>query len=209
MTLDLYWRRFFATLLVSCLLHVAVVLAPYLGATVAGSRPSAHSGHDAEKARFLNATLVRNIDPAPEVASNSVAGASPPDVLAPLTGSNEPRPAQEPRLGIDVLPIPAPAYYTTDQLTRRPQPVSQPKLEVSPQLAPSFAAGKVILKLWINELGAVTSVIVENSEVPEVVSAAAAAAFAKLSFVPGEINGRAVGAMMRIEVTYEDLKPPQ
>jgi hypothetical protein len=54
----------------------------------------------------------------------------------------------------------------------------------------------------------VTSVEVEHSDVPEAVSALAAAAFAKLRFAPGELNGRAVGAMMRIEVSYDDLKPP-
>ena len=110
--------------------------------------------------------------------------------------------------GIGLLPIPAPAYYTTDQLTKRPQPTSDPRLDV-PEFGPVFASGKVILKIWINELGAVKTVDVEKSDVPEAIAATAAAAFGKLRFLPGEINGRPVGTLMRIEVTYDDgTRPP-
>ena len=69
-------------------------------------------------------------------------------------------------------------------------------------------SGKVILKVWITELGNVASVDVEKSDMPEAVSASAAAAFGKLRFVPGEINGRPVGSMMRIEVIYDDGAGP-
>lgn len=136
-------------------------------------------------------------------------GSSPDDRQAPAANSAEAQAAPEPALGIDVLPIPAPAYYPSDQLTRRPKPLTPPKLDVPLQLSQSFDSGKVILKLWINELGAVTATEVEHSEVPETVSALAKEAFAKLRFAPGEINNRRVGAVMRIEVTYDDLKPSQ
>ena len=122
-------------------------------------------------------------------------------------GEEEPRPAAERALGADLLPIPAPAYYTTDQLTKRPQPTSQPTL-LAPELGPAIPSGKVILKLWINELGNVASVEVEKSELPEAISATAAAAFGKLRFVPGQINGRPVGTLMRIEVIYYDGAGP-
>lgn len=203
MNLDLYWRRFFAALLVSFLLHAAVVLAPYLGTTIAVSRPGPGP------ARTLSATLLRERNPAPEPSHSAVADLAAADAPPSPAAAPDPQPASAPTLGADVLPIPAPAYFTSDQLTRRPQPVSQPKLEVPPQLAPTFASGKVILKLWINELGAVTATEVEQSDVPEAVSALAAATFAKVRFVPGERDGRPVGAMMRIEVTYDDPKPPQ
>jgi TonB family protein len=208
MNLDAHWRRFFAALLLSCLLHASIVLAPYLGATVGASRPAVRGVNDARRASTLNATLVREHEPAAQLAENSVAGTSPADLPAQPMANADPQPAPAPTLGIDVLPIPAPAYYTSDQLTRRPQPVAPPKLELPPQLTSSFASGKVILKLWINELGAVTSVDIEQSDVPEAVSAIAAATFAKMRFVPGELNGRPVSALMRIEVTYDDLKPP-
>jgi TonB family protein len=78
-----------------------------------------------------------------------------------------------------------------------------------PEIGPIFASGKVILKIWINERGIVDSVDVEKSDLAAAISATAAAAFGRLRFVPGEINGRPVGTMMRIEVTYDDgTRPP-
>ncbi|MSQ63588.1 MAG: TonB family protein, partial [Betaproteobacteria bacterium] len=94
------------------------------------------------------------------------------------------------------------------QLTQRPRPTTEPRLDV-PEIGPMFASGKVILRVWINELGNVDSVDVEKSELAAAVAATAAAAFGKQRFVPGEINGRPVGSMMRIEVTYDDgTRPP-
>ena len=176
---------------------------PYLGASLAVSRPAVPGAQKPSRARVLNAVLVQDNKPSTQIAANSAGGASPADLPARPMVNAEPRPAQEPTMGIDVLPIPAPTYYTTDQLTKRPLAIADPNLDV-PQIAPIFGSGKVILKLWINELGAVISVDLEESDVPEAVSATAVAAFGKLRFVPGEINGRPVGAMMRIEVTYDD-----
>ncbi len=209
MILDPVWRRFLAAVLLSAGLHAGLAVAPYLGMTTSASRPAVHGPHDAGRAATLRATLMQAPLPPAQVAENSATGTNEADQQAATADGAIAQAAPEPSMGIDVLPIPAPAYYTSDQLTRRPKPLAAPKLEVPPQLAPSFDSGKVILKLWINELGAVTSTEVELSEVPEAVSALAAAAFAKLRFVPGEINGRPVGVMMRIEVTYDDLKPPQ
>lgn len=208
MILDAYSRRFLGAVAASALLHLAVVLAPYLGMTAAVSRPDIRSGTPAGRTRTLTATLAPASEPAPAGIADPATGTSAAGAPAVATPDPEPPPAPSPTKGIDLLPIPAPAYYTSDQLTRRPQPVTPPKLDLSPQLAPSFASGKVILKLWINELGAVTSVDVEQSDVPEAVSAFAAAAWAKQRFVPGERDGRPVGAMIRIEVTYDDPKPP-
>ena len=65
-----------------------------------------------------------------------------------------------------------------------------------------FASGTVVLKLWINELGDVVSVDVEKSDLPEAYTKTAVAAFGNIRFVPGEVDGRRVGTMMRIEVIY-------
>ena len=200
-------KHFYAALMVSCLLHAALVIMPYLGASLAVSRPAVHGAQKPSRARILNATLVRESEPAAQVAANSAGGASPADLPARPMVNAEPRPVPDPTMGIDVLPISAPTYYTTDQLTKRPQAISDPKLDV-PEIEPIFASGKVILKLWINELGTVISVDLEESDLPEAVSATAVAAFGKLRFVPGEINGRPVGAMMRIEVTYDNNTTP-
>jgi len=186
-----------AALAGSCLLHAAVIFLPYLGGGTGDSRPAARGG---QPVRVLSVKVLDDVAPAGAAAAKPAAEASSPAPSVDL------RPAPPPPPVVGVLPIPAPAYYTSDQLTKRPRPTSQPRLDV-PESAPSFASGKVVLRLWISELGGVDSANVENSDVPEAVAAAAKAAFGKVRFVPGEINGRRVGAVMRIEVSYdEDMK---
>ena len=199
-----HWTRLTTALMVSCLLHAALVFMPYLGAKIPVSRPALQGGQKPGLARFLNATLVLESGPAASVAEDSAGGASAADSSAARRVNEEPSPALEPARGVGLLPIPAPAYYTADQLTKRPQPTFVPKLVLPPEMEPMFDSGKVILKLWINELGNVISVDVEESNLPEAVSGQAVEAFGKLRFVPGEINGRRVGTIMSIEVTYED-----
>jgi TonB family protein len=196
-------NRLLAALMASCLLHAAVIAMPYLGASTTVSRPAVLK---AGGARGFHVRLVHESEPA-NAAGNSAAGASA-QSQAPRAAEEESRPAAERALGADLLPVPAPAYYTTDQLTKRPQPTSQPSL-LAPELGPAIPSGKMILKLWINERGKVASAEVEKSELPEAISASAAAAFGKLHFEPGQINGRPVGTLMRIEVIYYDgVGPP-
>jgi TonB family protein len=198
-------NRLFAALMASCLLHAAVLVTPYFGASTTFSRLAVLKPGPA---RVLNVRLVLENAPATTVAENSAAGAGAADSQGRRPADEEPRPAPERALGADLLPIPAPAYYTTDQLTTRPQPTSQPTL-LTPELGPFVPSGKVVLKVWITELGNVASVEVEKSELPEAVAASAAAAFGKLRFVPGQLNGLPVGSMMRIEVVYYDgVGPP-
>ena len=184
----------------SCLLHAAVIAAPYFGASTTVNR-AAGSGSGA--GRSLRAKLVTASAPAAAVAEIPAPPASPADSQERRPAATEPRAAAGHALGEGLLPVPAPAYYTTDQLTVRPQPTSQPTL-LTPELGPSLPSGKVVLKLWITEFGHVASVEVERSELPAAVTAMAAAEFGKLRFVPGQRNGRPVGAMMRIEVVYFD-----
>lgn len=129
------------------------------------------------------------------------------DSSAERMANEEPRPALDRAVGIGLLPIPAPTYYTTDQLTKRPQPIAAAELD-APEIKPIVASGTIILKLWINELGNVISVDVEKTDLPEIFSRAAVAAFEHLHFVPGELNGQRVGTMMRIEITYDDGRRP-
>lgn len=195
-------NRLLAALAASCLLHAAVIATPYMGASTTAAQPAVQKP---APARGFQARLIPEGVPA-NAAENSAGGVSA-EAQAPRAAEEEPRPAAERALGADLLPIPAPAYYTTDQLTKRPQPTSQPML-LAPELGPSIPSGKVILKLWINEFGYVASAEVEKSELPEAISASAAAAFGKLRFEPGQINGRPVGTVMRIEVIYYDGAGP-
>jgi len=202
---DLYSKRFLLALAASGVVHAAVIFLPYFGASTADFR-TAVPGQ--APARSVSVRLILENGPAAPAAGSVAVAPSVPEPPVRRPAEEEPRPAQDRGLGSDLLPVPAPAFYATNQLTKRPRPTSEPKLDV-PELGPVFPQGKVILKVWINELGQVVSVGVEESDLPESVSATATAAFARLRFVPGEINGRRVGVLMKIEVTYdENMKQP-
>jgi len=206
MTPDLYAKRFYAALVASCLLHAAFVLLPYLGGGAAGVRPPAEQG--AKKrgpVRILSVRLISGENAtAPTAAEIAAALAGAKDPPAPPMADTEPPPVAERAAGLGLLPVPAPAYYTVDQLTKSPRATSDPRLK-APESGPYFRPGKVVLKLLVNALGTVDAVDVEKSEVPGEVAGSAAAVFGKLRFIPGEINGRRVGSVVRIEVTYDDV----
>jgi len=204
---DIYSKRLLGALMASCLLHAALVFMPHLGTSTAISRLAARGAQGPGRAGVLNVRLVMlEIGAADKAAEDAAAGAAGSPARRKVDEVS--RPPLERARGIGLLPIPAPTYYTTDQLTKRPQPTSDPRLDV-PEIGPIFASGKVILRVWINELGKVDSVDVEKSDLADAISATAAAAFARLRFVPGELDGRPVGTMMRIEVTYDDgTRPP-
>ena len=60
--------------------------------------------------------------------------------------------------------------------------------------------GASLLTLWIDSLGEVLEVTVETTDIPEEIADGIIKAFRQLHFKPGELNGRAVGVVMRIEV---------
>jgi len=177
------WKRLSAALMVSCVLHAALFLTPNFGTSTTAPPPGARSTQQSEAARGFDVRLEQAGGPAAAVAGNAARGS-------------------------DLLPIRAPTYYRTDQLTKPPRPASQPKLDV-PRTVARSVSGRVTLKLWIDERGKVESVEVESSNLPKTVSGMAAEAFGKLRFVPGELDGRRVRALMRIEVAYVNGKPPQ
>lgn len=195
-------KRLSVALAISCLLHAALFVLPYLGVSASVSRPALPGVNKAEPARALGARLALE-----DGSAFTNPGVSAKGERAVESPAEQARPAPDPTQGIGVLPIPAPAYYSTDQLSKRPQPTAPAELDV-PEIRPIIAAGTVILKLWINELGYVVSVDVEKSDLPEIFSETAVAAFRSLRFTPGELNGRRVGAVMRIQVTYEDSRIP-
>jgi TonB family protein len=177
------WKRLGAALTISCVLHATLVVAPYFGAsTPPDLRLAPRSAQKPAPARVLDLRLEQ-------------------------ARAQEPAPAPNRARGANRLPIPAPAYYRTDELTRPPRPTSVPQLDVPRSVARSVS-GKVVLRLWISERGNVEAVEVESSNLPETVSGTAADAFRKIRFVPGEIDGRRVRTLMTIEVAYGKRPPP-
>jgi len=194
--------RLLAALALSCLLHAAVVFLPYLGKSTKETRFALAGRH--RPPPVINATLLSAGEHKYSAANVPARTESVPDPSAADRPADTAQPASQPRTeGADLLPLPAPAYYTTDQLTKRPQPVAAADLD-APEIRPIVASGKMVLKLWINEFGVVADVAVEKSELPEVFSRTAVAAFKGLRFVPGQRNGAPVGTVMRIEVIYDD-----
>ncbi len=194
--------RLLAALALSCFLHAAAALLPYLGESSREARTAAGGGP--KPPPVINAVLA----PAGEHPYDAASLPARIEPVADLPAADRPAEAAQPALrhraeGVDLLPLPAPEYYTTDQLSKRPQPLAAAELD-APEISPIVASGTMVLKLWINEFGAVADVVVEKTDLPEMFSRTAVAAFKGLRFVPGERDGRPVGTVMRIEVIYDD-----
>ena len=200
-------RRLAASLAVSCLLHAAVVLLPYLGE---GRKEIGLSeGDGREPPGTFSAMIAATQSTPPPAAQASTGSKSDPGTAAAVRTAEADSPASgKHSTGAGLLPIPAPAFYPTNQLTKRPQPIAAADLE-KPETSAIIASGKMILKLWIDQFGEVVHVQVENSELPEVFSRTAVEEFRKLRFVPGELKGLRVGSVMRIELTYDDGRRTQ
>lgn len=98
-------------------------------------------------------------------------------------------------------------YYLANQLTTRPQALTNVELD-APEILFSNVSGTIIFSLWINESGNVVKTSVETNDLPEPTTAAIIDAFRKMLFKPGEIDGRVVGSIMKIEASVQDYKTP-
>ncbi len=195
-----------AALALSCLLHAAVVFLPFLGKSAKETR-FAPAGR-LQPPRILNATLAIAAEHKFSAANVPARTEALPDPSAEDRPAAAAQPASERRAeGIGLLPLPAPVYYTPDQLSKGPQPLVAADLD-APDIRPIVASGKIVLKLWINQFGAVADVVVEKSDLPAIFARTAVEAFRGMRFTPGELNGQPVGTVMRIEVTYADGRLP-
>lgn len=197
--------RLLFALVLSCLLHAAVVFLPLLGMSTRAGRLAAEARKVSPpvlEAQLVPAGEREQRGPDAGIMSAAELRAQQPAADTISSAPNQPV-APQPAAGIDLLPLAAPVYYTTDQLSKRPQPLAAAELD-TPQLRAIVASGKIVLTLRINEFGAVVDVTVEKSELPEAFSRSAAAAFKAMRFTPGERNGQPVATIMRIEVDYDD-----
>ncbi len=188
-------ERFSAALLASMLLHAVVLFAPPPGARTDVSPTVDRSVRLPPASHALEVRIDR--------LSQRSQAASP--IVAPRS-SQQPEPAPERTPGAEWLPVPGPRYYTAEELTKRPVANSSPNIEAFKDAR--SVNGRVVLKLWIDELGEVQSAQVEESNLPPKISRTAAEAFAKVRFTPGEIDGRRVRCLLRFEVTYGRAKRP-
>ncbi len=99
----------------------------------------------------------------------------------------------------------APRYLPARELDRRPQILSH----VEPHF-PALAlvpTGRVVLRLYIDETGAVDAVAAESADRTGAFEAAAREAFAAARFLPGIKDGVPVKALVRLEVLFGSPHP--
>lgn len=202
-------RRLIAALALSCLAHSAMVILPYLGE----SRQQATAAIQERLAPLtLAAILVDGASlgrPKPRPPQAARPQAPPPvvkkDARTMRKAGIEAREAEIEDKGRKAsgLPFPAPRYYPASELDKRPRLLTPIELD-PPEIRRVMASGKIILLLWINDLGQVVETAVEDNELPEIFSEAARSVFLHARFVPGELHGQAVNSLMRIEISYDD-----
>lgn len=207
--LDMNHRRLGATLLASGVLHTVAVALPV--APFAASSPALPPAPRLQ-VQLLAATSVRPPDssqpqprlPPPDMPPTSGA------LLVPGVQTLEEKtalgaPASSPQADRPPLfTLPDVAYHGWKDLSRRPQALQDIPLEPG-ELKTRRESGKLVLKLWISEQGAVDRVEVERNELPPDYAAVVSKEFLAARFQPGEIDGKPVKALMRVAVDYVPL----
>lgn len=205
--LDMDHRRLGATLLASGALHAVALALPV--APFAAPSPTLPPAPRL-KVQLLAAAAVRPPDssqpqprlPPPDTPTTSGALLVPGvQTLEEKTGATASNPqANRPPL----FTLPDVAYHGWKDLSRRPQALQDIPLEPG-ELKTRRETGKLILKLWISEQGAVDRVAVEHNELPPGYAELASKAFLSSRFQPGEIDGKPVKSLMRVAVDYVPL----
>ncbi|HRF73973.1 MAG TPA: TonB family protein [Accumulibacter sp.] len=96
-----------------------------------------------------------------------------------------------------------PWYFPRSHLTRPVALLDEPQVTAPPRAAgEESASGKVVLRVFVGAGGAVERIDVASSTLPAEYDAAAVAAFSRLRFRPGEIEGVAVTSEARFEIAF-------
>lgn len=121
---------------------------------------------------------------------------TPPPVAPELTGA-ERAPVSPRQALLDAT------YYPTRQLSVRPSPTTEPTLTLPPNWFEAF--GRTILTIYVNADGSVQEVVLRDTNLPPELHENVVDAFRRLSFNPGEIDGRRVPSFMSIEANVSML----
>ena len=200
--------RLLAALLFSSLLHLIVVVLPYL---VMPTRFLIHGGAStgpyALSAKLIapgetGARAVVAVSPVGAVPKPKKSAKSATPAKLPVSAEVDPQQTQTTPVEVahdKSLQADGGTFYPTSQLAYSPLPLNEILLG-EPEVSFMTAHGGIILTLWIDTLGEVLEVTVETTDIPEEIADGIIKAFRQLHFKPGELNGRAVGVVMRIEV---------
>lgn len=99
-----------------------------------------------------------------------------------------------------------PAYVASDQLDKRPVPLADLHFPY-PDVRGADWQGKIELTLYIGSDGRVDRVDIDSASVDQTIVDLAVESLHAARFSPAERNGKAVGARLRLEVSYDLLEP--
>ncbi|MBS4097131.1 MAG: energy transducer TonB [Sulfuricella sp.] len=108
---------------------------------------------------------------------------------------------------LDMALVEDPTYYTAKQVDVHPQAAQPIRPEFPDAAADAKVEGYVVLKLLIEDSGAVREVAVVEGNPPGVFDEAALQSFRNARFIPAQRNGRLVKSQMLVKVTFELVKP--
>jgi hypothetical protein len=171
-------NRLYTALFLSWLLHAMLLFASFLG--MDSPAPEQASKEVAD-------VLIARLAP---LGSGAVTPGGPRPAGAKEARANPPRAEKEP-------------FFNADQLTKRPRPKGNVDLDI-PEAGLLKSSDALVMRLWIDSLGRVVSIEIQNTDLPKPFTAAVAATFGRARFEPGEMYGRPVGSIMKIEVSLDD-----
>ena len=185
-------------LLVSLLLHLLLIALPLPGRTGGAGRSVSEFRPSSLHASLSDASVARTaLSQQREPVAEPVPAPVP--MLEPVPRASAFSAADR---AVPELP-PVQAFYPSAALTIRPVALSEPLLDDG-----DAVFGEQVLTLWIDDQGVVVEVAVERSDFPADRRRAVADAFRAVRFAPGELNGKKVGAVVRIAVSYDDERLP-
>jgi TonB family protein len=114
------------------------------------------------------------------------------------------RPAVRPAPGT-ILPA---RYYRLSELDERPQIMTRVNPAYPEAAARRFLGGRVVIRLDLDETGAVERVRAVKAQPAGYFESSAEQAFAVARFTPGVKDGKAVKVRMMLEVNFDSAPPP-
>lgn len=97
-------------------------------------------------------------------------------------------------------------YVLRKALTTAPVPVGEVRL-AWPAGSSALGRQQAVFSLFIDESGAVRRMVADGPTLEPPVEEAARAVFMAARFLPGQVDGRAVKALIRIEVVFDNATP--
>ncbi|MFN4359987.1 MAG: hypothetical protein ACK4F4_04595 [Hylemonella sp.] len=89
-----------------------------------------------------------------------------------------------------------------EQLSRPPRPIQNIHLDL-PEARLLTTPGQLVLTLWIDTEGQVTSYRIDAPDLPEEYTTAVAEAFVGVRFAPGELQGRKVNSILKLQIEHQ------